>query len=704
MPWKYPRVELPPEEAPPAWAEAVAEQEELLEVQPALSRPPAGEAPALRLPWASLLALLLALAGQFSLGPAPERDWRAGAALLLLSLALAAWSAQRGEWQLAVPPAEQLPDALPRLRPSDLLIGLGLSALAFLAFYTLQFGVINTALLAAGVYFIARAFWQPTGWLSRWSARGRAFLADPQLTLRFSGWTLAWAAALAVVLFFRFYRLGDVPPEMNSDHAEKLLDILRVLNGERLIFFASNGGREALIFYLGAALHRLTGLSLGFMSLKLVSALIGLAALPFLYGIGVELGNRRVGLLAFTLAGIAYWTNVVSRFGLRLPFYFLFTAAVMYFVLRGLRRGSINQFVLAGVALGIGLYGYTADRILPLLVAVAIGLHLLHRRSRPAWGFALSGLLAAALLSFALFLPMLRYLLAEPDAFLLRTLSRMGSLERPLESPAWLILLQNTGRALAMFSWDAGEIWPISIPGYPALGVAAGALFYLGAALALLRYLRTRRWQDLFLLLAIPILQIPSTLALAFPTENPNLYRTGGAMVPVFLLVALALDGLMAALEKSLPAPNGRLAAATVMLWLIFMAGAQDYVWTFERYYQYYRNSAWNTSEIGAVARQFAETIGSPDTVWVVGFPHWVDSRLVATNAGFPGRDFRLYPEQIEATLFDPRPKLFLLNPQDEQGLQALRLAYPQGWSQTIVSKTPTKDFVVFFVPPTSQP
>jgi hypothetical protein len=349
----------------------------------------------------------------------------------------------------------------------------------------------------------------------------------------------------------------------------------------------------------------------------------------------------------------------------------------MYFLLRGLRTGSINQFILAGITLGLSLYGYTPARLLPLLILVAIGLYLLHHHTRSHWQFALTGLLAIIALSLVLFLPMLRYILAEPDAFLLRTLSRMGSLERPLDLPAWLILLQNTGRALAMFSWDAGEIWPISIPGYPALGVVTGALFYLGVGLVLVRYLRTLKWTDLFLILSILILQLPSTLALAFPAENPNLYRTGGALIPVFLLIALALDGLLTTVENWLPGRSGKLASASLAIILVCLAALQDYNLVFDKYYQQYRTSAWNTSEIGAVAREFADTIGSPDTIWVMGYPHWVDSRLVATNAGYPGRDYRMFPEQLNDTLPDPRAKLFILNPQDTQGVKHCEL-YPR--------------------------
>jgi hypothetical protein len=725
MPWKYPRVELPPEEPlsnggladsetgsgafepggreQPVGTPSEAKQPGVTE-EPSIASEPSGWSAAGAFPWASLLALLLALAAQFSLGPAPQRGWQTGVGLMILALALLVLAIWRGEWQ-----PEPLPEPLPlgppaKLHLAYLLTGLGLGLAAFLSFYTLQFNLFNTALLLGALFYVGRAFWTPTGLLRRWRDRGAAFLAQPQITLKFSGWTLAWLGVIGLVLFFRFYRLAEVPPEMNSDHAEKLLDILRVLNGQKLIFFASNGGREALIFYLGAIFHQLTGMELGFMSLKLVSVLVGLAALPFLYGLGLELGSRRLGLLAVLLAGIAYWPNVVARFGLRLPFYMLFTAAVLYFLLRGLRSGSLNQFVLAGVSLGLSLYGYTPDRVLPLLVVVAIGLYLLHLRSRPRAQFALTGLLAIIALSLVLFLPMLRYMLAEPDAFLLRTLSRMGNLERPLEAPAWLILLQNTGRALGMFSWNAGEIWPISIPGSPALGVAAGALFYLGAGLALVRYVLKRHWLDLFLLLSIPILQIPSTLALAFPAENPNLYRTGGAMIPVFLLAALALDGLMTTFERALPARAGKLAAAALAIGLIAFAAFQDYTLVFDRYSQQYLASSWNTSEIGAVAREFADTLGSPDTVWVVGYPHWIDSRLVATNAGYPGRDFRIYPEDLGATQDDPRPKLFFLSPQDAENRQKLSELYPQGWAKTMTSRTPGKDYVVFFVPPTEQP
>ena len=108
-----------------------------------------------------------------------------------------------------------------------------------------------------------------------------------------------------------------------------------------------------------------------------------------------------------------------------------------------------------------------------------------------------------------------------------------------------------------MFFWDDGDVWVHSIPHRPALDVISAALFFLGLVLVVLRYLRKRSWVDLFLLVSIPLLLLPSILSLAFPNENPNLNRTAGAYVPVFLILAIGLEGLLSAIKRSLAGAAG---------------------------------------------------------------------------------------------------------------------------------------------------
>ena len=80
---------------------------------------------------------------------------------------------------------------------------------------------------------------------------------------------------------------------------------------------------------------------------------------------------------------------------------------------------------------------------------------------------------------------------------------------------------------------------------------------------------------------------------------------------------------------------------------------------------------------MGQVARDFISQYQIPISVWVVGYPNWVDTRLVANNAGFPGRDFELKPENISKTLSISGPKLFIINPEDQNAQATLLQLYP---------------------------
>ena len=714
MPWKYPRLSIPEHitTASPTGVEAVdnaPEKDAWVDELESQAEKPAGRTveplpfkPPFRLPWRSLAALLMALAAQWSLSPGQGRSWQTGVILLAAAVAFLGWAYLRDEWRLAPIPAGQKSIDRPIVNLTLLLAGLACALIAFWRFSSLQFKFLNTGFLFTCVLLVVLSFRNPPQ-TSKFAHRTRGLkpkFADIFSRKHFSWHGLGLAAAVLLAFFFRFSRLGSVPPEMNSDHAEKILDVLGILAGQTRIFFPSNGGREGLQFYLVAGLHKYFHIPLGYDILKLVTAAVGFLALPFIYWIGKEIGNRRVGLMAFTFAGIAYWPNVVSRVGMRLPFYIFFTAATIYFLLRGIQRGRRRDYILAGISLGLSFYGYSADRILPLCVLIAIGLFLIHRQSTGQRRQTIVSTLALVLITSLIFLPLLRYMLAEPEGFFFRTLTRMGSLERPLPGPAGLIFLGNLWNALKMFSWSGGVVWPISIPDYPALGFIAGGLFYLGAALLLARYLRQRHWMDLFLLLSIPVLMLPSILSLAFPAENPNLYRTGGVVVPAFLMVGMALDGLMTAFEKNSASPAARRLAWGLAVFLLFLSTRQEYDWVFNKYFQQYRLSAWNSSEMGQAASHFIGLLGNPETVWVVGYPHWVDTRLVALNAGFPGKDFQIFPEQFDSTRLDTRPKLFMLNPQDETSLAVLMQLYPHGWSQLFDSKVETKDFILFFVPP----
>jgi Dolichyl-phosphate-mannose-protein mannosyltransferase len=695
---------IPSPEEKPIPSEPIIEQPqqpvEVREVQP-LEVAPAPARPArVSLPWRSLLALGFALIAQLSLQPRPDQTWVLGVILYVFAAGWLVVSASKGEWAVAELPEapEHVEDY--RVRARWLYISLPLALAAFLTLGGNLFTPLNVILWGFSILFVILAFWQGELPFNGWWRWLKAHLRLPWQA-PITGWTLLVIAACLLVVFFRVYRINQVPPEMVSDHAEKLLDVWDVLHGQTHIFFPRNTGREAIQMYLTAGIINLLHTGYTYLSLKLGTILAGLLTLPYIYLLGTELGNRRVGLLAMLLAGIAYWPNVISRVGLRFPLYPLFVAPTLYYLMRGMRTSRRNNFILAGLALGIGLHGYTPIRILPIVVVVAVGLYLLHPQARGKRTQTVTGLLVLVLVSLILFLPLLRFALEYPSLFDLRALSRLGTTERPLPGSALSIFFTNLWNASTMFFWSDGNIWVHSVTGSPALDFVSGALYFLGVVLLLIRYIRRRTWQDLLLLLAVPLLMLPSILSLAFPDENPALNRAAGAIVPVFLIIAIALDGLMSVLEKRNPSRRGSYLSWGLAIVLIFIACLANYDLVFNQYQRSYELSAWNTSEMGQVVRDFGQIYGGTQTAYVVPYPYWVDTRLVGMNAGDPTRDYAIPPDKISQTLNDSHPKMFLVNLEDQADLDLLHQLFPQG-NLTLYQSRVGKNFYIYLVPPVS--
>ncbi len=629
-------------------------------------------------PRRALLALFAALAAQYFLELKIEMG---GAALYLLAGGAALWAYRTGEWRLpALPSQRRAPeDQTARLIPFVAAILLGLAA--FLDFSGETFALRNVALWLAATACFAYSLWN------------RSPLPRSQPPAKTWNWLLLAAAVL--VLFFRLYRTAELPAEPFSDHAEKILDVYDISQGKYSIFFPRNTGREAIQMYWTYFVANLFGTGLSFYSLKLGTALLGLLTLPYVYLLGKELGGARVGFFAFFLFGISYWNNVISRIGLRFPLYPLFVAPVLFHLARGLRLRRRNDFILAGLFLGLGLHGYSPFRIVPLLVLAAFALYALHEKQNEARQEALQHLVVLVSASALVFLPLLRYWISHPAIFGYRAFSRLSSVETPLPGPAWQVFLSNLYKGLLMFNWNDGEIWVNSMPHRPALDMITGALFVLGIVLLTARYARAREWRDGLILVSIPILILPSVLSLAYPGENPALNRASGAAVTVILVAALALDGLYEALaaEKK----RATLAAGLAAL-LLLLSAAHNYHIVFNQFDQNFRNSAWNTSEMGKVIRQFKEKYGQTETIWVVPFPHWVDTRLPGVWAGIPNRDFAMWRENLPETLALPAPKTFIFWNADLETQNELLRLYPNGKLSRYVSSYPGKDFMIFTV------
>ncbi len=654
-------------------------------------------------PWRSFLALFLALTGQ-KLFDSSIANARFGYIFYIGAFVLLGWAIQRREWNLA-PHAETSKGTDPlTYRRLALFISIPLAVWAFSLFDDNLFTTFNVIIWYFAVTFLLWAFWLKSPGVGSVFTDIRSIFHRDRWKVDVSlWWTLLLIAATALVFFFRFYQTASVPPEPFSDQAEKIFDVYDISQGQTHIFFIRNTGREGFQMYWTLFVANVFGTDLSFLSLKLGTAILGFLTLPFIYLLGKELGGKRVGLFAFILTGIGYWPNVISRIGLRFPLYPLFAAATLLFLIRGLRTRNRNDFLLSGLFLGLGLHGYSPMRIVPFVVVAAFVIYWLHSQSKGARREVVIWLSTLALVSLFVFLPLMRYWVDHPAEFGFRAMTRLSNVETPITEPVLDIFASNVWKALKMFNFDDGDIWVNSIPHRPALDVVSAALFVLGIVLVLVRYVRTRHWLDLFLLVSIPLLQLPSTLSIAFPGENPALNRTSGAYIPVFIIGAMALDGLLTSL--------GRGKMRTVLVWiatviLLYASASQNYDLVFKQFHQMFRQSAWNTSEMGVVVKDFEQTYGSADNVWVVPYPHWVDTRLPAVWAGIPNRDMAMWRDDISGTATIPGPKLFMVkanindpNGNDQETLDVLQSLYPNGRLELHPSDIVGHEFWIFFVP-----
>jgi hypothetical protein len=511
-------------------------------------------------------------------------------------------------------------------------------------------------------------------------------------------------AILALGAAFRFVALFDNPRDMNSDQAEKLLDVIDVLNGTPYIFFERNTGREPWQFYWTVALIRLFDLPADFMALKLGTSLIGWLMLPAIFLLARELFDWHTALIATLFAAVASWGVITTRFGLRYPLAPCATAWTMFLLVYGLRRSSRNAMVLAGLCAGIGLQGYTAFRFMLVVGPLLLGCWLVYRVLQQHGARACRDLLhatLAAVLALLVLMPLLRYGVDRPDQLFYRAATRIADAERPIEGEPLLIFADNVRRVLLMFNLTADEVWVANLPDRPAMDTALGALLVIGAAVAVASSLRYRNPWPALLLGCGMLFLMPSALSLAFPAENPSVVRTGCAL-PLLMIVCALGPGSLLNMAQRTPRPLllTFVTVGVVSLCLIVVGLNQRRV--FVEYPAQYCAKAQNASDIAREMRTWLDRGNDVHNAWIVGFPHWVDTRAVGVWLGdinFPNT--MMGAESLNLIDLRGRPGLFVLNVNDVAMRETLKANFPRGIERQVEgSLCDGREFIVFETAP----
>jgi hypothetical protein len=199
------------------------------------------------------------------------------------------------------------------------------------------------------------------------------------------------------------------------------------------------------------------------------------------------------GLAGLALA-VSYWHFSVSRLGQRPIMVPTLAVAIFWSFLKGWSTGRTRWFLLSGLLLGLAGHTYSAARLLPLILGLALLPDFFRLLRRPDWTCLKPLLLNLAIFSAAalvVYLPMAWYLLTHPAQFTARAGSVM--VWNFLDTPAAIVaeVGRNLLRVLAFFCC-VGTPNPIfGLPGYPGLAPTLTPLLVIGliGALAHSRHL-----------------------------------------------------------------------------------------------------------------------------------------------------------------------------------------------------------------------
>ncbi len=687
--------------------------------------------------------------------------WFLAAAILWLGAeAITAWPDMRARLAKR---GEERPDLVePVAKPERLISAVGwtwrlgfMSAAVAFSVLTLAFTNNNRFTLPGFVCWMVSialtvSALAPAGWR----------LSSPRRWLANRQWPERWVLLTLLVIMlaaagFRLHDLNGNPPEMTSDHVEKILDAQNVRNGITQVFFPNNGGREPTQFYLMALLSYVPGLGLNFFTLRLLTVIESLITIPLLFWMGREMiGDKQpdlrdaVGLALAALVAASYWHEMLSRLGLRITLTVFYTVLLVIYFSRGLRLNNRGDFIKAGLILGFGIYAYQAVRMLPVVVVVGVGIAMMFSLFRPGrWGqiarYAVN-LAALVIVSLVVFVPMLGFSLQYPEDFWRRTsgrllgddiiqttdaagnlVERQATLQERVEafSENIPVLLGNIRNAVLMYNWKGDVAWVSAVPNRPAMDIYTSAFLILGLAAWLVLMIRRRDPADWLMPAAFFIMMLPSALSIAYPIENPSATRMSGTLPFAYLFAALPLALMAVSLKRLIPTGFGKgvaLAAPAVICGLALTANWNTY---FVDYRTTYLQSTWAPyTEGGRVLRGFAESGGSYGNAFLLAYPFWWDSRAVGIEAGQPMWDngikdpdgdntgrlpaddvpFTLYRalQRTDQYVYDPeRDLLFFLAVADEGNLERLQQLFPAGYTQTIPSYKPGGDFLIYRVP-----
>jgi hypothetical protein len=247
------------------------------------------------------------------------------------------------------------------------------------------------------------------------------------------------------------------------------------------------------------------------------------------------------------------------------------------------------------------------------------------------------------------------------------------------------------------FHWRGDNAWVNSVSEEPFLDPVTGALLLAGVSAAIVCALRgSRRWA--LVLLSLFFLTLASTLALAFPVENPAINRAAVALPSVLVLAALPVAWIWGESRRRRLAER---LGVTVACLVLAAASIKE---NFESYFVRFAHE--NTVilepvlDMVRVLREYGARGVPPRNVYLLNRNYWVDGRCINFEIGdMRWSDAHDVSPSRPVPFIRDRPLLFFFHANDPDRRQQLKAMFPDGEEKLIPTGFSDRAYYTYFVP-----
>jgi 4-amino-4-deoxy-L-arabinose transferase-like glycosyltransferase len=523
-----------------------------------------------------------------------------------------------------------------------------------------------------------------------------------------SWWEAAVLASLAVLaLALRVWDLRNVPFNIYPDEVMTGMVAERAyLSGPSAAPLFSTLWSDielpALWFAIVAGALKLGGIGLAVV--RLPAALFGAATVLPLYALVRNVWGRVAAIagasvIAFSAANVHYSRMALNN--ITTPF---FWATCFFFILRGLRRRSLTDWTLAGLAAGVSEHFYYGTRLLPfILIAFVVYLFVVHWIEARDYVAHIGALVLGYLIGFG---PLLSYFVTHRGLYYGRGTSLMTWNHIPTSWPdlqrmwntLWPIMSDNL---LGISTSSAQDIMYFA----PLLFVAEAALLLLGVALLIWRWRHPAAF--LLLLSGLGALLVGGTLVLYPNSSAPMLAHWTPAFPFFYAAIGVPVGAWAVSAHRSLPSRGNWIMCAVMLLGLVTLAYANIHFY----FFRYYANpeslrserykAAQRLYEVQTIQSRYMASLGAGYRIIVAGrSPYPYDSEI--TRYLVNGQQYipAYNPEAESLTPTPGKGIAFLFFPGSEQYQEKIRERYPGGKTAEVRNPVGRHVFYAYVIEP----